>query len=113
MQLQEIIDTVKMNVVSGRDFSRDVQYAYISDILSDVMAKSPKAALWITNQVHENIVAIAFFKGLAGIILPEGNLPEAAILTKAQHKNIPIFSSQQAAFDIAGQLYALGLRGRL
>lgn len=113
MQLQEIVDKVKLDVLSGREFTRDVQFAYLSDILSDVMAKSPKTALWITNQIHENIVALAFFKGLAGIILPEGNLPEDSILEKARQNNIPMFSSQQTAFDIAGQLYTLGLRGRL
>lgn len=113
MNLQEIVDRIHLNVLSGRELSRDVQLAYLSDILSDVMAKSPKTALWITNQVHENIIALAFFKGLAGVILPEGNLPDADILEKARQKNIPVFSSQDTAFDLAGQLYALGLRGRL
>ena len=36
----------------------------VSDILSDVMAKSQKGDLWITNHTHVNVIAIIFFKGL-------------------------------------------------
>ena len=111
MLLIEIVNNLSLTVLSGNDLSKNVTCGYISDILSDVMAKSPKTALWITNQTHENILALVYFKGLSGIILPEGLSLESAAIEKAREKNIPVFSSEKAAFDIAGQLYELGLRG--
>ena len=111
MLLQDIVIQLSLDVLSGHELSTDVTCGYISDILSDVMAKTPKTALWITNQTHENILALVYFKGLSGIILPEGLTLEDSSLKKAREKNIPIFSSQQPAFEVAGRLYVLGLRG--
>ena len=111
MQLNDIVIQLSLDVLSGQMLNADVTCGYISDMLSDVMAKSPKTALWITNQTHENILALVYFKGLSGIILPEGLALEESSLEKAREKNIPVFSSWQTAFDIAGRLYELGLRG--
>ncbi|MDZ7372317.1 MAG: serine kinase [candidate division KSB1 bacterium] len=112
MTLQEIVEAVGLSVLSHGDAEKQVRWAYLSDILSDVMAKAPKSALWITHQLHENIVALAYFKGLSGIILPEGNLPDTETLQKARSKRIAVFSTSETAFDVAGRLYVLGLRGR-
>lgn len=112
MLLQEVVSKLNLTVHSGHEkMATEVNYGYASDILSDVMAKSPKYALWITNQTHENILALVFFKGLAGVVLPEGLMPDEEILAKAKDKKIPVFSSKESAFDIIGQLYGLGIRG--
>ncbi|RPH96770.1 MAG: serine kinase [Calditrichaeota bacterium] len=113
MELTQIVNQLQLDVLSGGSLNGEIRYGYISDILSDVMAKSPKSALWITNQTHENILALVYFKGLAGVILPEGQRLDESLLMKAQQKNIPVFSSKQSAFDLAGQLYGLGIRGRM
>ena len=112
MNLQEIVKELSLDVLSGHQFDMDVNCGYVSDILSDVMAKSPKSALWITNQTHENILALVYFKSLCGIILPEGLLLDESSLNIAKEKSILVFSTQAAAFDVAGRLYELGLRGR-
>ncbi len=112
MKLSDIVHTLKLDVLSGTSqLSREVNCGYISDILSDVMAKSPKTALWITNQTHENILAMVYFKGLSGVILPEGLVLEECAKQKAIEKDIPVLTSNQTAFDLAGKLYNLGLRG--
>ncbi len=111
MLLNDIVSQLSLDILSGHDLSKDVSCGYISDILSDVMAKSPKTAIWITNQTHENILALVYFKGLSGVILPEGLTLEESSLEKAREKNIPVFSTPHPAFDIAGRLYQLGLRG--
>ena len=111
MLLTDIVTHLSLDVLSGHDLTKDVSCGYISDILSDVMAKSPKTALWITNQTHENILALVYFKGLSGVILPDGLVLEESSLEKAKEKNIAVFSTRQPAFDVAGRLYELGLRG--
>ncbi len=113
MELQEIVTKLDLQVLSGENnLHKDISKGYLSDILSDAMAHAVKGALWITNQTHENVIAIVFFKSLAGVILPENLEPEKSALQKAIEKNIPIFRSDRSAFDIAGQLYDLGIRGR-
>ena len=88
----------------------EVNHVIVSDILSDVMAKSQKGDLWITNQTHVNVIAIIYFKGLSGVILPGGRQLEDEAFEKAIEKKIPVFVSTETAFDLAGRLYALGLK---
>lgn len=113
MQLREIVEKLNLKVASGNSkLDKEVTIGYVSDILSDVMAKAGKGALWITTQTHENVVAILFFKSLAGVILPEGLQPDAEALKKAAEKELPILLSDEPAFEIAGKLYQLGIRGK-
>ncbi|MBN2413702.1 serine kinase [candidate division KSB1 bacterium] len=81
-----------------------------SDILSDVMARAQKGDLWITNQTHVNVIAIIFFKGLCGAILPGGRELDNDAAEKAIEKGIPVFMSDLSAFDLAGQIYGMGIR---
>ena len=113
MKLSEIVKALDLKILSGEDnLDRDAQYGYISDILSEVMSQAPKSAIWITNQTHENILALVYFKGLAGVILPDDQALSDSAIEKAQEKKIPLFRSSLTAFDIAGQLYEMGIRGR-
>ncbi len=112
MQLRQIIQTMELKVLSGDpDQPVEVGMAYISDILSDVMARGVKGAIWITNQTHMNVIAICFFKSLAAVILPDGLEPDESVLSKAREKSILVLSTTSSAFEVAGRLYALGLRG--
>ncbi|HPG41878.1 MAG TPA: DRTGG domain-containing protein [bacterium] len=111
MDLKSII--IKLHLIPlhpGPDLNTEVTGAIFSDILSDVMARARKGELWITNQTHVNIIALVFFKGLAGVILPGGIKPEPDAVEKAEQKNIPVFTTPNNAFEVAGQLYQVGLR---
>ncbi len=113
MELQEIVKKLNLKILSGEgNLNKDVTKGYLSDILSDAMSNAIKGSIWVTNQTHENVIAIIFFKSLAGVILPDNLEPESSALKKAMEKNIPVLKSEQSAFDIAGQLFDLGLRGR-
>jgi hypothetical protein len=80
-------------------------------LLSDVLAHSEDNDLWITLQIHPNIVAIASMKGLSGIVIINDREPEEETVKKAEEKGIPIMVSQMTAFELSGRLYALGLSG--
>jgi len=111
MKLQEIIDNLSLNVKTpGIDLNREVTGGYASDLLSDVMGNSKEGFVWITLQVHLNIVAVASLKGLSGIILVNNRVPDEDTLKKASEENIPIMISSLPAFELVGRLYTLGLR---
>jgi len=113
MKLQEIIDSLSLKVETpAADINREVTGAYVSDMLSDVMGNAKDGFLWITLQIHLNIVAVASLKGLAGIILVNNRVPAEDTLKKALQENIPIMSSPLPSFELVGRLYALGLRCR-
>ncbi|NQT83312.1 serine kinase [bacterium] len=112
MKLEEIVHELKMDVRSaGRNLAREVRGGYASDLLSDVMANAEKDYLWVTLQIHQNIVAVAVLKELAGVIIVNGREPEPETLAKAEKEGVPILVTQLPTFEIVGRLHQLGFRG--
>jgi predicted transcriptional regulator len=112
MKLADLVDRMDLEVRSARQgLGNEVTGGYMSDLLSDVLANSSDGNLWITLQRHQNIVAVASMKQLAGIVLVGGREPEEETVEKAEAENLPILVSQLPAFELAGRLYNLGVRG--
>ena len=112
MKLKEIVEKLNLQVTAATDnLETEVANGYVSDLLSDVLANSNENDLWITLQIHPNIVAIASIKGLAGIAIINGRQPEDQTVEKAQENAIPIMTTKMSAFELCGKLYALGLSG--
>jgi hypothetical protein len=113
MKLTELVSALDLRVRSGGGrLDVEVTGGYASDLLSDVLANSREGDLWVTLQAHQNIVAVASMKGLAGIVLVRGREPEDETAQKAEVEAVPILVSDLPAFDLIGRLHDLGLRGR-
>ncbi|MEJ2684442.1 MAG: hypothetical protein P8Z71_08620 [Candidatus Sulfobium sp.] len=113
MKLKELADSLSLDIKTpGVDLDREVTGGYVSDLLSDVIANARDGFLWITLQVHLNIVAVASLKGLSGIVLVNNRDPDEETLKRAVQENIPILASTLPTFELVGRLYSLGLRCR-
>ena len=112
MKLADLVDKLGLEVKSARgSLGNEVAGGYASDLLSDVIANGREGDVWITLQIHLNIVAVATMKDLAGIILVNGRQPEEDTIQKAQAESIPVMVSRLPAFELVGRLYDLGIRG--
>lgn len=108
MKLERIIRELELTeAVPGVGTERAVTGAYCSDLLSDVMAHAQPGDLWITVQVHQNIVAVAVMAELAGIVLVGGMRPDAEALAKAAREKVVLLTTPLAAFEVAGRLHHL------
>ena len=108
MKLREIIEKLQLRVLVGQDqLDIEVTGGYTSDLLSDVMANSRAKNLWITLQTHENIVAVAKLKDLAGIVVINNRQPDEAALQRAKDEQVILLASGESAFNLTGKLYAL------
>ncbi len=108
MKLKEIAEKLKLRILTAEEkLEEEVSGGYTSDLLSDVIANSQAGHLWITLQTHQNIVAVAKLKDLAGIIIVNNREPDEETLAKAKEENVPLLSSGEMAFDISGKLYQL------
>jgi len=109
MTLKEIAEKLNLSVRCGQDkLDLEVTGGYSSDLLSDVIANSKPGNVWITMQIHVNIVAVAVLKELAAIIIVQGREPAADTLKKATVEKVAILVSRLPAYETAGKLYELG-----
>ncbi len=113
MKLEEIVEELGLEVITGADkLGSEVTGGYASDLLSDVLANSKEGNIWITLQIHHNIIAIASIKELSGIILINDRRPEEGTVSKAEEEKMPIMVSSLSAFELIGKLYVLGISGK-
>ena len=112
MKLADVVRELDLEVRTAREsLEREVTGGYASDLMSDVIAHATEGDLWVTLQVHQNIVAVACLKDLAGIVLVNGREPEDSTVERAQAEDMPIMVSTLPAFDLVGRLYELGIAG--
>jgi serine kinase of HPr protein (carbohydrate metabolism regulator) len=108
MKIETIVQALGLEVKCGKDsLDREITGGYTGDLLSDVMGNSKEGYIWITRQVHQNIVAVASLKEHAGIILINSCQPTQETLEKAESEKIPIMVSDLPAFEISGKIYNL------
>lgn len=108
MKVSEIVEKLDLKVFSGRKgLDREISGGYVSDLLSDVMGNAQEGEVWITLQVHQNVMAIASLKDLAAVILVNNLEPHENTVRHSDDENIPVLGTSLSTFGIAGRLYQL------
>ena len=112
MTLEAIVEQLGLKCkCCWEKLKREVEGGYAGDLLSDVMANSSAGNVWVTRQVHQNIVAVASLKEHAGIVIVQGATPDKDTLEKAQKEGIPIIVSDMSEFEVVGKIYHLMYHG--
>jgi len=115
MSLKDLAQTIGLECITQElplQEAGTVEQAHASDLLSDVLANAPAGGLLITIQVHMNVVAVAVHAGLKAVIFASGMRPPEDVRLKALAEKISLFTTLESTFNVAGKLYALGLRGK-
>lgn len=108
MTLETIVEELGLKCkCCWEKLGREVAGGYAGDLLSDVMANSSQGDVWVTRQVHQNIVAVASLKEHAGILIVQGAVPDKDTLEKAHKEGIPIIVSDLSEFELVGKIYHL------
>jgi predicted transcriptional regulator len=106
VKLDDLVKELPLEVKTCKEcLQKDITGAYVSDLLSDVMANSRDGNVWITLQTHMNIVAVAGLKNLAGIIIVGGRRVEDDIIKKAEEEKVAIMTTPMLAFEATGKIY--------
>ncbi len=111
MTAGEIVSVLGFETLTSADGGEQITRAHASDLLSDVLANAPAGGLLLTIQVHMNVVAVAVHAGLAGVVFTSGMKPDDTVIGKAAEENIRLYATKECTFDVAGKLFALGVRG--
>jgi predicted transcriptional regulator len=110
MKINDLVLHFGLTLVAGRqNLNTDIQSGYCGDLLSDVMGKAPSGCIWLTIQGHQNIVAVAVLKEMAGIVVTGGYRPDADTIQRADQEGIALLLWPGFSFELAGKLYQAGL----
>jgi hypothetical protein len=111
MTLSEIIGTFGFTVFAPPANGQvKVKGGYASDLLSDVIGNSGKDDIWVTVQMHVNIVAVAALKDVAAIVIVSHHRPADETIEIAKQKGVCVLGTGMTAFETCGRLYAAGIR---
>ncbi len=110
MRVQEAVEQLGLRVETGGDrLATEITGGCVSDLLSYVMGNARAGNLWITIQVHPNIVGVAALLDLSAVIVAGAQEPEEATLEKARAQGVAILTTTDSAFLVAGKLHELGV----
>ena len=99
---------MELQVLAGeKALDREVEDGYCSDLISDFMANGTPGCLWLTLQTHMNVVAVALLTGAAGVVLTGGRGIPPEVCRRAEAEGLPLLSTPDSTFRVAGRLYQL------
>lgn len=111
MMLSKVVQNLALSAKVGAVEDREVRGGYCSDLLSDVLKNAKSGDIWVTNQKHQNCVAVAALLDLSALVIAGGVCPDDNTLEKATAEGVPLYTTEQSAFDTVGRLYELGITG--
>ena len=88
----------------------EVVGAFISDMLSDVMAGAKAGNVWVTLQTHKNTIAAANLVDVPAIIVVRGKKVPDDTLQMADRVGVTVFATDMDSFQIAVKLYEAGIK---
>lgn len=110
MKARDLLEEFELTLEAGKEgLDRDIRGGYCGDLLSEVMASAPIGCVWMTIQVHQNIVAVAVLREMAAVVLNMGSRPDTETREKADREKIPILCHSGTSYELAGKLYAAGI----
>lgn len=110
MFVKEASEKIGLKLLAGSGgLDKELSGVYICDLLSWVMSHGKKNDAWITVQTHSNIIAVAALLELSCIIVPEDIEVEEDTLRKADSEDIAVFQSSLSAYELAKELYRMGI----
>lgn len=110
MLVKEASEKIGIKLLAGgAGTEKELTGAYICDLLSWVMSHGKKGDAWITVQTHSNIIAVAALLEISCVIIPEDiEVPEET-LSKAEEEGIAVYQSSLNAYELAKELYKIGI----
>ena len=89
--------------------NREIQGAFVGDLLSWVMGNSLPDQAWLTVQSHLNVIAVACLREFSCIVFVQGVKPPQETLDKAMEEDLAILTTDLSAYQACCVLHELGV----
>lgn len=110
MKLVEIRDILQAEVLTGDDMlEEEVEYAFGSDLMSDVLAFVNQRILLLTGLTNPQVIRTAEMLDLLAIVFVRGKRPVREAIELAARKDIILLLTNYTMYEACGRLYNQGL----
>lgn len=101
MTVEELARVQGFSAVILPEPEKEINGAYVGDLLSWVMGRAQAGNVWITIMSNINVAAVASLADTACVVLAEGVSLSKEDLAQAEAKNINIISTDMPAYEAA------------
>lgn len=105
MTVKELCSSCGFKEICMPEPDREVNGAYIGDLLSWVMGRAVFDNAWITIMSNINVIAVASLSDVACVILSEDVSLDDEVKSTAVQKGINVLSSSEPTYETAKLLF--------
>lgn len=110
MTVKEIADILQAKFLCcEEEGERQVQSAFASDMMSDVLAFVTEDTLLLTGLINSQSVRTAEMLDLPAVVFVRGKNPHKDAVERAKMIGMPALATQMTVFEACGRLYQAGL----
>ena len=89
---------------------QEVQYAFASDMMSDVLAHVSEDTMILTGLINSQSVRTAEMLDVPCLVFVRGNVPQQDAVIRARQIGLPMLLTSCSLFEACGRLYTAGMR---
>jgi serine kinase of HPr protein (carbohydrate metabolism regulator) len=111
MKISEIIERIKGNVVCGEDkLDHIVEFAFSSDLMSDVLTVEKQNLLLITGLANLQAIRTAEMSDIPYLVFARNKKVTQEMKEIAEENGMVLIESPSSMFRISGELYLAGIK---
>ena len=107
MKISEVAAAPNAEICQSEFEDTEVDGAYTSDLLSDVMAHAKDGGALITIQAHKNTVAVAGLVNVSVIVICNSRPLPDDMLEAAKDEGVAVIRCKENQFTVSGKLWDL------
>ena len=112
MKLREIKEILNAECLTDEAcLDHEVEHAFGSDLMSDVLAFVDENTLLLTGLVNPQVIRTAEMMDIKQIVFVRGKRPADGTIRLAAANGIALLATREILFTSCGKLYEKGLRG--
>jgi hypothetical protein len=112
MKLEKVKSVLDAKLLCGEEYlDYDVDYAFSSDLMSDVLAFASKKTLLLTGLTNAQVIRTAEMIDVSAIIFVRNKKPDAEIIKLAMENKMILMNTEDTLYAASGKLYNAGLSG--
>jgi predicted transcriptional regulator len=111
MQLNRIVDILNAKVLAGREYlSREVEHAFSSDLMSDVLTIPGKDVILLTGLSNIHSLRAAEMADINQVAIVRNKPVSQEMIDLAEQNNIVLLSVDSSLFRASGMLFSEGIK---